>query len=188
MKRRGWGLLGLIVVFVGLLALTLAQRSAPGVVATPVPRPTATNWRDTYVFPDVTVRDILTLNLRDPNGGATFTLSRAPDGTWTAPGRDGTLDTEVASASAQALVLLDFERVVTPDAGSDLTQYGFTPNGRLFIEFLLADETAHVIAVGGLTSDRQAYYLLVDDRPGLYVSARGPVDYLIEVFRNPPLR
>lgn len=177
-RRTQIGLLLLLVVFVGLAVLTAQQ-------ANPSPTPTP-DWRENYIFPDVTVRDIVTVNLRDPNTNTTFTLSRDAEGNWTAPGRDGVLNTEIASSAAQSIVLIDFQRTIP--MADDLRQYGFNPNGTLFIELLLADETPHVIAVGGLTNDRQAYYLLVDDRPELYISLRGPIDYVIQVFRDPPIK
>lgn len=149
---------------------------------------TIEDLRSNAVFPEVKVLDLLTINLRDPNFDLTFTLSRVADGTWTAPDAAGSLDTAIATQIAQTVVLLPFERSFPIDNAADLTQYGFNPNGALFVEFVLTDGTQHVLAVGGLLPERdQGYYALVDDRPDIYIIPRGPLDFLIQNLYNPPL-
>ncbi len=206
MNRRA--LLGLLGVF-GLMALLVAvlpdrrqelennalatvfaptATTAPTRTAVPyfTPLPLSTDWRQDYVFADITVRDIVTVNLRDPNSGTTFTITRAADGAWTAPNSAGTLDTEAASLIAQSLVLLNFNTLIEAE-DADLQTYGFDPNGILFVEFIVLDGTAHVLAVGGLSTDRNNYYVIVDDRPGVYRCGRGPIDFLIQSLLSPPL-
>lgn len=182
MNRRLISILLIIFVALAVFVATQPEQSATNLTSAT----TTANWREGFIFPDVTVLDIVTVNLRDPNNGTTFTISRAADGTWTAPSSTGILDTEAASLIAQSIVLLPFEQYLdSPDL--ELSEYGFNPNGILFIEFILNDETQHIIAVGGLSTTRQNYYVVVDDRPGVYVSGRGPLDFLIKSLLSPPL-
>jgi hypothetical protein len=148
---------------------------------------TVTAWRGTFLFPDVTVTDIVTINLREPNSGRTFTISRDASGVWTAPGSVGTLDLEAARAIAQTIVLIPYERTVDLAQDASLVEYGFNPNGLMFVEFLEYDESSHIFALGGLTSDRQYYYLLVDERSELFVIPRSPLDFLRQMLSSPPL-
>lgn len=177
------------MTFFGLAVLLFIQQNDGVVLFNPAgAAPTATaNVRSSTLFPDVTVLDIVTVNLRDPNTNETFTISRSEDGTWVAPSSEGALNIEAATAIARTLVLVEYERTLPVDENTDLTQYGFDPNGLLFVEFILVDGTEHVMAVGGLSPDRQAYYVLIDDRPDLYLTGRGAVDFLIENQTNPPL-
>jgi hypothetical protein len=176
----------LIWLLVG--GLLIAVMVAIGIYQSQPRSLTIEDLRSNAVFPEVRVLDLLTINLRDPNYDLTFTLSRAADGTWTAPDAAGSLDTTIATQIAQTVVLLPFERSFPMDADTDLTQYGFNPNGALFVEFVLTDGTQHVLAVGGLLPARdQGYYALVDDRPDIYIIPRGPLDFLIQNLYNPPL-
>lgn len=187
-NRRG--LVVLLVIFMGLVGVYLLQQSQIDQAVDTALAPTPTiDIQDFLLFPETSVVDIVAVTLREPNTNATFTIVRAADGTWTAPDETGTLDADAATLVARTIVLTPFERVieVPDDASADYSQYGFRPNGELFIQFLLTDETAHVVAVGGLTGDRAFYYALVDERPGVYLVPRGPIDFLIQTLINPPV-
>lgn len=176
--RSRWFLLVVGGVLIAIMVAISIYQSQPRTL-------TIEDLRRNAVFPEVTVLDLLTINLRDPNYALTFTLSRAADGTWTSD-RPGTLDAEVATQIAQTVVLMPFERAFP--VGDNLAQYGFNPNGKLFVEFVLIDGTQHVLAVGGFLPERdQGYYALVDDRPEIYIIPRGPLDFLIQNLYNPPL-
>jgi hypothetical protein len=179
MNRRF--LLLLTVIFIGLAVFVAIQPELGRLPTTPTP-----NWREGFLFPEVTVRDIVTINLRDPNNGDTFTVSRAVNGTWTAPGSSGTLDTDAARLMAQAIVLLPYDQYLD-SANTHLVEYGFNPNGILFIEFILQNGSQHVFAVGGLSENRENYSVIVDERPGVYLCPRGSLDFLIQMLLSPPL-
>lgn len=178
-NRWMWLVIGIFVI-AGLVAFAVIQNQ---------PRPvdlTIDDLRQNAVFPEVRVLDILTINLRDPDSELQFTLTRAPDGTWTTA-QPGTLDAEAASEIARTIVLLPVVRTLAVDTGGDLSQYGFAPNGTIFIQFLTTDEIEHGLAIGGFLPDRSGFYALVDDRPDLYIIPRGPVDYLINALVLPPV-
>jgi hypothetical protein len=181
-SRWLWLLIGGLLIIVMVAAAI--WESQPHIVDL-----TIEDLRRNTIFPDVKVLDILTINLRDPNTGRIFNIRRAEDGTWTAPGteRMGTLDTEAATQIAQTVVLMPFERKLPTDATTDLSQYGFTP-GVLFVEFVLVDQTSHILAVGGALPERdQGLYVLVDDQPEIYVVPRGPLDFLVKKLNELPL-
>jgi hypothetical protein len=194
-RRRGFPLLPvLLVLFAALAALALLQGSQPPAALPPAPTvtvspalspvPTGTLLR---VFPDLAVRDMQAIRLQDTVNDRSFTLSRAADGTWTAPEADGTLDTEAASAIARTFALLPYARSINIVSDTDLSAYGFSETPRLLFQIVLTDGSGHVIAVGDLTADGSAYFGLVDERDEIYLLERGPVDFLSGYIQFPPL-
>lgn len=189
--RRGFLLLGgVLLLMLVLIAQNMSSNETnfpPTDEATTAPIATLPAVRENALFPALAVMDILAINLRDPVNETYFTISRSTDGTWTAPSNEGQLDTDAATAIARTIVLLNSESTQSVDAETDFDAFGFAEGGRLFVEFLLTDETGHAVAVGGLTEDRELYYVLVDDRPNLYLIPRGPLDFLSQSLENPPI-
>lgn len=181
MRARRTGLIILLVIFgvLGLLTF-LQQRQEPQVV---VPTGAVPFYR---VFPDLAVLDIGGIRVRSPENDQSFTLARGEDGTWQAPGSEGTLDTEIASDIARTMALLPYIAIVTA-ADADTTLYGFQPEGILSLEIALSDGTNHVVAIGYRTPTETGYYAFVDERPELYILDRAPIDYLISQLREPPV-
>lgn len=177
MNRRTLLILGL--VFGVLLAVTLVQNQLANQAA-----PTQ-DFQLLRIFPEMAVLDIQAIQLRTPDGNRSFTISRAEDGTWTAPGAEGTLNAEAASNIARSIVLMPYQRTV--QASGNLTEYGFQNGGILFIQALLANGEEHIVAVGGLTATGDTYYTLVDERPEVYLVERGAIDYLINYLLTPPV-
>lgn len=182
MKRRT--LLFFLLGFIALAVLALVQRQQ-----TP---PLETMLLDQMpdlrrVYPDLAVLDIQAIRLRDPNSDREFTLSRAANGTWVVPDSDVSIAANAASNIARTVVLLHYERTQPLEADTNLAEYGFRPNGRLFIEVLLRNDEGHIVAIGDLSGSRRVYYALVDDRPEIYLLERSPVDFLITQLTNPPL-
>jgi hypothetical protein len=170
----------LALIFFGLLGLVMIQSAQPA----PLPTPDRTVTR---LFPELTVLDIAAVRLRDPNSNASFIISRAADGTWTAPDHSGELDAATATNIARTIVLMPVERRLPLSAGANLRDYGFRPYGRLSIEVLRGDGGSHAIAVGGLVPSNLAYYALVDDEPDIALITRGAIDYLITLVRDQPV-
>lgn len=172
----------IVIIAIGLIVLGVAQ-------VTPSPAATFEELRQNALFPDLIVRDLVSINLRDPNTHQTFTLVRANDGTWMAPFYDGPLENARASDIARTIVLLAATESQPITEQTNLALYGFDPNGqqlRLFVEFLRVDQTQHIIAIGGFLPDRRdGYYVLVDDRPYLYTLPRGAVDFLLQTLISP---
>jgi hypothetical protein len=136
----------------------------------------------------MTVLDIQAIRLRDPQSDKSFVISRDANGNWTAPGSEGSLDTNAASNIAKTVVLMPYKQSVALETNPDLTQYGFQPNASLLVDILLSSTSdGHVIAVGGLSPDGLEYYVLVDDKPQVFLIERGAVDYLKTQLTKPPL-
>ena len=133
------------------------------------------------------VLDIQAIRLENPLTGATFTISRASDGTWTAPESDQTLDTDVATMIAQTIVLLPYEGIVTLTEDSDLDTYGFQSQPRLFVQVLMSNGDAHIVAIGEVTPSQAAFYALVDERNEVYLLDGRAVAYLLTTLESPPV-
>lgn len=175
----------LAAVFVALAVITLLQdRQITQQAAPPTPAPTGTFQR---IFPDMAVLDIQAIRLENPQTGDTFTISRADDGTWTAPGSEQTLDMEVATAIARTIVLLPYVESLPLIEDSELEMYGFQPGPRLFIQVLVSNGDAHIVAIGGLTPSQSAYYALVDEREMVYLLEAHAVAFLVTTLETPPL-
>jgi hypothetical protein len=172
----------LAIITISVIALGITRVNQP-------PANPFDELRGNALFPDLIVRDLVSINLRDPNTHQTFTLVRAEDGSWIAPFYEGQLDPDRASDIARTIVLLAAIDSQPITDQTNLALYGFDPNGgelRLFVEFLRVDQTQHIIAIGGFLPDRRdGYYVLVDDRPYLYTLPRGGLDFLIQSLISP---
>jgi hypothetical protein len=176
-------LLVFIVIFAALMIVAYLQtRLAPTPLATTVPTPFLER-----VFPELAVLDIQAIRLEDPNDGRVFTINRAANGEWTAPDSEGVLDAESATLIARTIALLPYQRTLGTTDDTDLAQFGFDPNGQLFIQVLRTDGSANIIAIGGLTPSQVAYYALVDEREGLYLIESGPIRFLLDFLQRPPV-
>jgi|FLYN01.1.fsa_nt_gi hypothetical protein len=178
-------LLILALVFIGLLALTLLQNQQLALdAASPTPVPTGIYRR---LFPQMAVLDIQAIRLENPATDKTFTISRASNGTWTAPDSELALDTEAATMIAQTIVLLPYESSITLTEDLDLAEYGFQSDPRLLIQVLLSNGNTHIVAVGDLTPSQAAFYALVDEQDAIYLLDGRAVSYLLTILESPPL-
>jgi hypothetical protein len=181
MNRRT--VLILLVVFAALAFITYWQ-SRPQEV---VPASDEGAYRILGEVLNMTVLDIQAIRLRDPATDQSFTISRDPDGMWTAPDSEGSLDTETASNIAKTVVLLPYQRTLPLTEDAALSEYGYTPDAQLSIEVLMRNGDQHAIAVGGLTPTGLTYYVLADERAELFLIERGAIDYLENQLETPPL-
>jgi hypothetical protein len=137
------------------------------------------------IFPEMAVLDIQAIELRTPDGNYSFVISRADDGTWTAPNSTGALNTDAATTIAQTVVLLSFQRTMAEP--ENLTELGFNPYGIFFIQVVMLNGENHGIAIGGLTPTQDTYYALIDERPDVYLVRREQIDYLMNYLLTPPV-
>lgn len=180
-NRRG--LIILAMVFVALAALLAIQNNQHPVGVTPTP----TFITQNTVFNDFTVDSIQAVRLRSPETGKTFIISRTADNSWAAPESTGQLNLKEAAIIAATMVQLPYQRTLPLPAKTDLSTYGFTPEGILSVEILLTNGHTHVVAVGYRTVSAESYYALVDDRSEMYLLQRPAIDYLISRLKNPPV-
>lgn len=181
MKGRGL-ILGLFVVFIGLLALSLLTNSTQETPSLPT-----TTVRLRSVFEELAVTDLQAIRLRSPETGTSLILARGDDGGWIAPDHDGILDAESARAIARTIVLLPYTTTQPIPPIDQLPVYGFMPEGILALEVLLFSGEAHAVAIGYRTPTETSYYAIVDGEDMLYVLERAAVDFLIAMLRNPPI-
>lgn len=180
------GLIVLLVVFVVMAAALYFQERdlEEDAAATPVPTPYLQR-----VFPDMEVLRLQAVQLLDPNTGDDLILARGETGAWTAPGIEGTLDTDAATAIARTIILLPYMDTFTLEDDNNLSAYGF---GYFNIQFITVEAEEHVVAIGNpaphLVAGQPAFYALVDDRPEVYLVQRGAISFLIDQFMNPPIQ
>jgi hypothetical protein len=177
MNRRTIIILG--IVFAALLIVTLIQNYQAN--QTP-----AQDIGLERIFPEMAVLDIQAIQLRTPDEAHSFVTTRADDGTWTSPdAAQGTLNTDAATTIAQTIVLLSYQRTIQEP--ENLTELGFNPYGIFLIQVLMLNGEGHSIAVGGLTPTQDTYYVLVDERPDVYLVRREQLDYLMNYLLTPPV-
>ncbi len=192
-QRRTFPLIPVLLALFALLTLLTLLQSSP---TAPPPLPTTAPTLDVTpmptgmllrVFPDLTALDIQAIRLQNLQSDLSFTIARGADGVWTAPGRQGTLDTSAASAIARTFVFLPYARSINITSGTDLSLYGLASTPRLLFQLVLTDGTGHVVAVGSQTPDGAAYFALVDERDEVYMLERGPVDFLNGYIQSAPI-
>lgn len=194
--RNRLALLGLLVAFVGLAALTALTSQKPAdtseltatAEAEVTPEATLEAGSLLRIFPDLRVLDIQAIRLEDLSSGEVLTLVRDSDGTWTAPDLEGTLDETAASNIARTLVLLPYARSINILPDTEFEAYDLAPTPRLMFQILKTDGESHVIAIGGLLDSETAYYTLVDERDEIFQTERGAVDFLKNQIGTPPIR
>lgn len=182
MKPRNFYIL--LGVFALLLIIAVLQSRLPSsTTAAPLATPANFVGKDL----NMTVLDIVAIQLLNPSTNTGFTISRNAAGNWTAPQSKGSLDTTAASNIAKAVVLMEYDSKLPITSSTDLQQYGFTPHGQLLVGVLLQNQQTHAIAIAGLAPSGADYYGRVDDDPNIYLFTRGAVDYLISQLNHPPL-
>jgi hypothetical protein len=174
----------LAVLFVALALALVVQQGG----LTPTGQPVAPTAIFQRLFPDLEVRQLQAIRLLVPYADESFTIARAADGTWAAPGYEGRLDPEAATVITRTVVLLPYRHRFLPPEDADLEQYGFVPDQNEFaILFVTLDGEQHSINIGFPSRDSPTFYVLVDDRPEIYLVERPPLDVLAGYFRERPI-
>ncbi len=181
------------VIFLGLIGLFFyqeydARNRREQAAAVPTQPPVSIEDLP-LVFTSFSVLDIQAVRIESTTTDEVFAISRAEDGTWTAPGSEGELDADTATLIARTMVLLPYQQRVATDATTDFESYGFSelnPIG-IFVQILLADGTTHAFAVGSRTPTQDAFYVLVDERDAIYLVEPRAIEFLRVQLRNPPI-
>jgi len=194
MKKSLASLFGLLVLFIILAVLVVIQdpREADPIQPTTPPSGESTQvFSQNVVYNGLDASAIQAIRLYDSNSDQSVTFARNPIQLWTAPYIEGVaLDQEVMRAVERTLVLMPYAHQFMPEA-QRLTEYGFLSDGTHYFSILLVmdDGTAHSIAVGNPTEydGRAVYYVVIDDRPEMYLIYREPIDYLTSQFLRPAI-
>ncbi len=195
---KGRTLFILIIAFVVLAALALSQRNPFATSTTeatddPAVAPTtnASQMLSGYQLIGqrwgVTVDDLAAVRLRDPETTQTFAITRDSSGNWSMPDSGGTLDTAVAENIAKTVVLLPYERTLAVEDDTELSDFGFIPDGIFSIEILLRNNLTHAVVIGGFTPTQESYYGLVDGKEEIYIFERRAIDFLLIQLKTPPV-
>jgi hypothetical protein len=189
MPRRR--LLILLGAFVLLLAAAFLQGRSNGPQPTLAPPTAEITVTPTLlpllrIFPDMTVLDIQAIRIEDPNTSDSIILTRDASNNWIAPDHEGQLDTDDASDIARTIILIPYSRSINITSQTVLGDYGFEPNGQLFISLVMKNGEGHVLAVGALSETDPVYYALLDERDEIFEVERGPVEFLRNFLLSPP--
>lgn len=185
-----------LVLLSGLFVLLLAAAFLQGRSNTPQATPAAPTAEETVtptlppllrVFPDMTVLDIQAIRIEDPNTSDSIILTRDASENWTSPGLEGQMDTTAASDIARTVVLIPYSRSINITSQTVLADYGFNPNGQLFVSLVMKNGEGHVLAIGALSEKDPIYYALLDERDEIFEVERGAVDFLKNFLLSPPL-
>ena len=191
MKNRGT-LLALMLIFAVLTVFLVVQNSQIENHANNVLTPSGLQLNEDAgiqrVYNDISESDIQAFRIEDPLTQQQITMQRNPAGEWQIP-TDATLeiDQEVAEGIAKTISLMPYTDTI---GGVEPDKYGeFGLNQRdalLFILFTTGDGEPHVVAIGNLTSTRDGYYALVDDRQDIYVISRepDPIAFMLYYLNN----
>lgn len=137
------------------------------------------------VFPDMTVLDIQAIRIEDPNTSDSVTLSRDASDNWTSPDIEGQLDNNKASDIARTIVLMPYSRSINITSETVLKDYGFDPNGQLFVSLIMKNGDSHILAIGALSETEPIYYVLLDERDEIFEIERGAVEFLRNFLLSP---
>lgn len=197
MKQGAGSLLALLLAFVAMAALLLAQGGEPTptlpTFATAQPTPEGAG----RLFEDVTASDIQALELLDPYSGQSFFMLRDGSGAWIAPDLGRGLDQAQAESIARTVALMPVQRRFQPSSDANYDQYGIRPNeglSLLVVIFQTSDEQAHAIIIGDPAEAADAavppFYAVVnvdEERPPVYLLDGSAVSYLAQMLSSPPL-
>lgn len=181
-NRRTLGFL--LVTFVALGILLIFQGSGGDQDDAP---PAPTGVFDARLFPELTVLEIVAIQLFDPARERSFTIARREGGLWEAVGVEGQLEPDAGTLIARTIVLLSYTNTFDPPADGNMQQFGLQPTASLFVQILLNNGQEHIVAIGNPLQDAPEFYALVNDRPEIYTVFRQPFDYLATVLTNPPV-
>jgi hypothetical protein len=188
-RRR---LLLLIGAFISLVAVAFLQGRSNVPQPTAIPPTVEAATTPTLppllrIFPEMTVLDIQAIRIEDPNSGEFITLTRDESDNWIAPDVAGELDADTASDIARTIVLLPYSRSINITSQTVLSDYGFDPNGQLFVSLVMKNGDGHVLAIGTLSETDPVYFALLDERDEIFEVERGPVEFLRNFLFSPPL-
>lgn len=180
----------LLAIFLSLAAVLILQSNAPssdsenrGMNSQPTPQLRR-------IFPDLAVLDILALRVEDRITGEIFTMARDTDGSWLARSIDQEttlpLREDAGTLLARSVVLLGYTQTITLSPERDLSEFGFQPDAQIYIYIITVDNQQHVVAVGNPLQTGPYYYIIVDDRPEIYIVDRAAVDSLAVTLDTPP--
>lgn len=187
MKGNRRFLVILLMIFLLLAAaLALQENSSRNVQPTPQSTPQLRR-----IFPDLAVLDIIALRVQDRITGETFTIARDIDGTWLAQSVDQEttqpLEENAGTNLVRSFVLLGHVQTIELTEERALAEFGFRSDAQMYITAITADNIQHAVAVGDPLQTGPYYYVIIDDRPEIYVVDRAAIDYLAAVLDTPPL-
>lgn len=173
----------LIFLVVGLAVIGLALLALSGGGASDAPA-SPTPQGGGPLFPDVTMKDVTQLTIRDEASSTETTIRQAEGGAWVLEGREEALTQTTIDTAVSNLVNL---RAETRFSATDLAQYGLDAPTTT-IRFTANDQN-YSLLIGRKNPGGTRYYALVgDDRETVHlVTGTSEIDGLARYASNPPI-
>lgn len=186
MNWRTTGILFLLLLLLGAVVYWQKQ-SGEAEIATPTAALAAGTFTETVpLLPDVTVEDVLRLEVRQASSGEQVTFEQDA-GVWTTTVPTAT---QVISATVvtplQSLLDASSRRTLPPDA-NPLEAYGLSTPATTIVVAARRDGATvrHTLYVGNLTPAEDAYYLQKAGDPRIHVVASFPINNVLDLLSAP---
>ena len=182
MRNRNTGIYILLMIFLVLATIVYLQdqRSSDDSQA-PIAAPAFSR-----VFPDLSVLDILAIQMSFPETDLIVTFARETSGQWIWLEEDQPISNDVGTSVARTVVLLPYTRTIPPPSDGDMTQYGFGETPQFLISVVTASNGELSVGIGDPLQTGPGFYGIVNDREQLYVLQRSPIDFLVSLVLEPP--
>jgi hypothetical protein len=197
--RQFAGLLGLLVAFVGLVAIALLQSEQGRLLRQDIPTaPTAIaaitataqsanglNAPENQLFTGWSWQDVLAVRIEDTVADITRTLRQNDDASWTLLDDGSQFEQQTARLIAQTVAIMPYTATLPDVAPEQFSEYGLTSETLyMLVTVLLENGDEHALAIGDLTRDRAGHYTLIDDDETIYITDARPVAYLAQQWRD----
>lgn len=176
---RNRSLVLLIGVFVVLIVISLMAQIVPP--ATPEISTTPFYQR---VYPNLEPESITAISVTDSQGEGIVLRYDASNQRWVFEATGAVFATDVAENITSTLSILPYVQTLPAPTETELRTYGLTQDRALLIAAVTDEGQTHAVLVGLLTPSSTSYYVLVDQRPEVYLVERAAIDYIAAVTRS----
>ncbi len=177
--NRSRSLILLIGVFAALIVISLLVQIAP-----PAAPQISTTPFYQRVYPDLEPESITAVSVTDSQGEGIVLRYDAANEHWVFEATGAIFSTEVAENVTSTLSILPYLQTLPAPTEAELRTYGLTQDRALLIAAVTDEGQTHAVLVGLLTPASTSYYVLVDQRPEVYLVERAAIDYIAAVTRS----
>ncbi len=177
--KRNRSLIFLAGIFLALVVISLIVQIAPQassqISATPFYH---------RVYPELDPATITAIRVIDSEGeGITLRLDTTNE-RWVYEATGAIFSTDVVDNMTMTLSLLPYLQTLPAPTEAELRSYGLTQDQALFVAAVTEEGQSHALLIGLLTPSETSYYVLVDERPEVYIVERAAIDYIAAVTRS----
>jgi hypothetical protein len=132
------------------------------------------------IFTDWGASQVQAIRFEDPFNNDVISVRRTEDNQWQAVEFTGDIQQDIADGLARTVAILPYSTTLEGVDPENYAQFGLTLDSVLMLITVLLDNgDQHVIAIGTRTPDSNNHYVLIDERPDIYVVPVQPVAFLL---------